>query len=355
MLRYEWLRAFVDSGCASPSTGWEDSHLTLWRGGRLAAVAVAWRKHHSMGEYIYDFAWANASEEAGIRYYPKLLVGLPLSPVTSPRILVGPGEDLQACRRFFLDAATHVARETQCASVHVLFSPAEEADALALQGYFRRASMQYQWFNRSYRDYDDYLSRFDSKRRNQLRRERAAAAKAGIAIRTLASEGLHASHGKLAWQLYQSTAARHAYGPMQLNRPFFMQIFQTMRDALELVVAERNGEVIAGAFNLRSSTRLFGRYWGAFVDVPLLHFNVCFYHGIDACIRSGLSVFEPGAGGEHKIARGFEPTVIHSLHRVFEPRLSRAIESACQREAAAIYALCARSAELAGFKHPSAS
>lgn len=350
VVRHEWLAAMEESGSAVPARGWRATHFTLWRGDRLVGAAPAWRKAHSMGEYVYDFGWANAAQSMGLEYYPKLLVGLPLSPLTAPRFLVAPGEDSGAIRRALLAGALEFAREHDCSSVHVLFPTDEEVGALSDCGLFHRSTLQFHWKNPGYRTYDDYLARFDSKRRHQLKRERGAAASSGITLRTVRSHELEETHAELAWRFYEATASRHSWGPVQLTRSFFTRAFASMPDAIEVVLAERNGQPIAGAFNLHSPTRLYGRYWGCFEDHPFLHFNVCLYHSIADCIQAGRQVFEPGAGGEHKVSRGFEPTRIHSLHRIFDPRLSAAIERACAREEAEVERVTAEAAQLAGLK-----
>lgn len=350
VLRWAWLAALEESGCAVAERGWEAQHLVAYRGDALVGAAPAWRKHHSLGEYVYDFSWAHAAEQLGVRYYPKFLVGVPLSPLTTPRFLLAAGEG-PALRAQLFDFGAALAKESGCSSVHVIFPPEEEALALEAHGALsHRASLQYHWRNEGYRTYDDFLARFDAKRRHQLKRERAEAGKQGLTVRTVRSHELEPQHAELAWRFYQATATRHAWGPVQLNRDFFRRAFAALAPQIELVVAERGREVIAGAFNLHTPTRLYGRYWGAFQDVPFLHFHVCLYHSVDDCIARGLEAFEPGAGGEHKIARGFQPTRIHSVHRVFEPRLDRAVRGFCQREAEQILAVVADSERAVGFK-----
>jgi predicted N-acyltransferase len=350
VVRWEWLDALEQSGSAVPERGWESAHLTAWRGDTLVGTAPAWKKSHSMGEYVYDFGWASAAQSLGIRYYPKLLIGVPLSPLTATRFHVAAGEDEAEVRGALLDAAMEFAKEERCSSVHVIFPPEGEAAALEAAGLHRRSTLQYHWRNPGYRSYDDYLGRFDSKRRNQLKRERGAAAKQGIALRTVASAAIDDGHAELAWKLYQATSARHAWGPVQLNRGFFHRAFEALAASIELVVAERAGKVVAGAFNLHTPQRLYGRYWGCFEDHPFLHFNVCLYHSVDDCIRAGREVFEPGAGGEHKISRGFEPTAIHSAHRIFDPRLDAAVRDFCRREALEVARVAAESATIAGMR-----
>lgn len=347
VLRWEWLHAMESSGSAAPQRGWQPLHFTLWDADTLVAAAPAYLKHHSMGEYVYDFGWADAAARLGVDYYPKLLVGLPLSPLTARRFLVRD----DAHRTLLLDALETFTRAEGLSSLHVLFPPGDEAAALATRpGFFRRSTLQYHWRNPGYRTWEEFLSRFDSKRRHQLKRERAAAQKQGLTLRTVRSGELNDSHAELAWRFYEATAARHSWGPVQLNRDFFHRAFAAMPDAIELVVAEREKKVIAGAFNLHNATHLYGRYWGCFEEHPFLHFNVCLYHSIDDAIARGLRVFEPGAGGEHKISRGFEPTEIHSVHRVFDARLDAFIRAATARERAQVQALAAQGEAVSGLR-----
>jgi uncharacterized protein len=347
VLSHAWLHALESSGSASKKTGWEPHHFAAYDGEKLVGVAPAWRKHHSMGEYVYDFGWAQAASQFRVDYYPKLLVGVPLSPITAPRF-IGPA----AVRKKLAEAAVESAKKQGLSSVHVIFPPEEETSELeaAGLGFFARKTMQYHWKNPGYRTYDDYLARFDSKRRNQLKRERGAAATQGITIRTVRAPELSATHAKLAYRFYESTVSKNGWGQVQLNAKFFDAVFATMPEQVELVVAERQGKVIAGAFNLVGARRLYGRYWGCFEEHPFLHFNVCLYHSVDECIQRGFEAFEPGAGGEHKIPRGFEPTQINSLHLAFEPRFDRALRDFCRREAAQVDRVVGNSTEIAGMK-----
>ncbi|MCA2977740.1 MAG: GNAT family N-acetyltransferase, partial [Myxococcaceae bacterium] len=230
------------------------------------------------------------------------------------------------------------------------FPPEGEALAFEPFGFFRRGTLQFHWRNPGFRAYDDYLARFDAKRRHQLKRERGAAAQQGLVLETVRSQALDDGHATLAWRFYEATAGRYSWGPVQLTAGFFHRVFGAMPDALELVVARQGARVVAGAFNLHTPTHLYGRYWGCFEEHPFLHFHVCLYHSIDDAIRRGLRVFEPGAGGEHKVSRGFEPTRVHSAHRVFHPRFSQALERACAREAEELDRVAAESERIAGLK-----
>ena len=350
VLRWEWLDALESSGSTTKRRGWEACHFTLWRGEQQIGAAPAWLKHHSMGEYVYDFAWANAARTFGIDYYPKLLVGVPLSPLTARRFICAPGEDEALVRRTLLEAVLELGRAEKLSSVHVIFPPAAEADALQQLGLFRRLGMQYHWSNPGYRTYDDYLARFDSKRRHQLKHERAAAAKQQIHLRTIRGDEVGQEHASMAFRFYEATVEKNGWGQIQLNQDFFLRAFAALKGSVELVVAERAGKTIAGAFNLSTPERLYGRYWGCFEEHAFLHFHVCLYHSIDDCIGRGLKVFEPGAGGEHKISRGFEPTAIHSAHRVYEPKFQAAVENFCARERLQVEDVVRDAQKLSGLK-----
>jgi hypothetical protein len=349
-VRHAWLAAMEESGSATEATGWAPHHLTLWRGPTLVAAAPAYRKFHSMGEYIYDFGWADAAARLGVEYYPKLIVGGPLSPATVPRFLIAEGEDVPALRRALLTAAAQSARESGCSSVHVLYPTAEEADFLEAEGLARRITLQFHWKNPGYASYDDYLARFDSKRRHQLKRERGAAATQGISLRTVRRDELTPAHAKRAYGFYTSTCERHAWGQIQLTPDFFARVFQHLPDQVEMVEAVRGGKVIAGAFNLATRERLYGRYWGAFEEHPFLHFHVCLYHSVEDCIRAGRKVFEPGAGGEHKVSRGFEPTAVHSAHLIFDKTLDGAVRGFLKREHARLAPAVEEAEKLCGLK-----
>jgi len=350
VVRWEWIHALEASGSATAHTGWEPHHLTLWRGDSLVGAAPAYRKHHSMGEYVYDFAWANAAEQLGIAYYPKLLVGVPLSPITAPRFLAAPGESLETVRKALLEAAIESAREGECSSLHVIFPPEAEVQALEAAGLSRRTGMQYHWNNPGYESYEDYLGRFDAKRRHQLKRERGAAEKQGLRLSTVRGDALTQKHAELAFRFYEATCRTHAWGRVQLTRDFFRRVFESFPETVELVVAEKGDEVVAGAFNLSTRERLFGRYWGCFQEYPFLHFNVCLYHSVDDCIQRGRKVFEPGAGGEHKISRGFVPTAIHSAHFIFDRRLDRAVRDFVRREREQIQEVVNTAEAIAGMR-----
>lgn len=337
-LRWHWLEALETSGCATAATGWQPCHLTLWRGQELVAAAPAYLKEGSDGDFARDWGWAEAAMRARIPYYPKLTLTVPFTPCTGRRVLVRAGEDRAACVELLAAGARQLAGELGFSSVHVLFPLADEALEWEAAGLARRVSYQYHWRNAGYASFDDFLARFDSKKRNQARRERASLAQHKLALRTLREPELRAQPRKwadVAYELHRSTVDKLMWGRRWINRAFYRRVVEHMPESLELVVAEHDddGRVVAGAFNVASPTHLYGRYWGCFEEFRFLHFNVCMYHSIEECIRRGVQVFEGGAGGEHKIPRGFEPWETFSSHWFLDERLDRPIREFIAREA----------------------
>lgn len=335
-LEHGWLSCLEESGSITPKAGWHPRHLTLWRGPKLVAAAPAYLKDDSHGEFIFDWSWASAAERIGVKYYPKLIVAVPLAPATGRRILVASGEDRTARERELMQAALELARSEELSSVHVLFPTEGEIGSLSEVGFAPRLGVQYQWSSHGEKTFDEFLERFHSKRRNQLKRERRAPAEQGIEIRTLRGKDLSQIEPDDAFKLYVSTVDKFVWGYRHLNKKFFQLALERMAHRIEFVEARRKGKRIAGAFNVGTPKVLYGRYWGCFEDVPFLHFNVCLYHSVDECIRDGRIRFEPGAGGEHKLSRGFEPTLTHSAHHIFNPVLGRAVKNFLDAERAAI-------------------
>lgn len=335
-LQWNWLWALEGSGSASSTRGWKPRHLTLWRGSKLIAASPAYVRDDSYGEYVYDWGWAAAAERAGLRYYPKLVLAVPVTPATGTRFLVAAGENRSHCEREIIRGAIEFARSENLSSIHVLFPTAEEAFRLEEYGFAHRLSVQYHWRNNGYHSYEEFLARFRSKRRNQLQREKRAAAEQGIEIRTLRGDDLSPTDAATVYALYCSTVDKHIWGKRLLNLKFFEGVLARFSPPVEVVEARKDGRLVGGAFNVRGPRILYGRYWGCFEDFPFLHFNVCFYHSIEQCIREGIERFEPGAGGEHKLVRGFEPTVTHSGHLFFHPHLDRGLRQFIQQERLAI-------------------
>lgn len=325
-LRHAFLRALEECGCATQGTGWRPRHLTAWRGDRLVGAAPAYVRDRSDGDFGRDWDWAAAAERAGLGYYPKLAVTVPFTPATGRRLLAAAGEERTAIVGALVEGLRAAADDEGCRSVHVLFPDEEDARALAGAGFATRVDFQYHWRNAGYRGPDEFLARFSSKRRNAIRRERAAPARQGIDLRTVRGAELSADPARWArtmYDLHRNSVDRMSWGMLWVNRGFYERALAALPDAAEIVAATRAGRVIAAAFNVASATRLYGRYWGCREEHPFLHFNVCLYHSIDECIRRGLRVFEGGAGGEHKLVRGFEPVLTRSAHLFLDARLDR--------------------------------
>ena len=338
-LRYEWLAALEDTGCIEPSRGWLAMHVAAYDDGKLVAVAPAYVKGNSEGEFVFDHAWARYSEGSLRReYYPKLIVAVPFTPATGPRLLIQAGADEARITRGFAQALSQIAARISASGVHVLFPEQKQVQGFESAGYLPRHGVQFHWQNAGYQKFEDFLARFSSKRRNQIRREMREMRDRKIDIDVLTAGQLNPERVDFIFDFYRSTVEKFFYGKQYLNRAFFEQVCATMPEYLHVVVATDAGskKPIAGAFNLLGKRALYGRYWGALEDRPFLHFNVCFYRGIEECIARGLELFEPGAGGEHKLARGFEPALTFSAHSFADRRLSSAIAEFLGRERQAV-------------------
>lgn len=336
-LAFAWLDALERTGCVGEDKGWIPQHLSLHEGDECVAVAPAYVKTNSEGEFVFDHAWARHSEGAlGVPYYPKLVLAVPFTPATGPRVLVRAGVDRARVLRTFARAVTELCQALPVSGAHVLFPPGAECGELCGYGFAERHGVQFHWENPGYASFDDFLSRMNSKRRNQLKRERREMRDRGVEIRALSGRDLTPELTDFVFDFYVSTVEKFAWGRQYLCRELFEEVAQTMPDELHVVVARRAGRLLGGAFNLLGRDALYGRYWGATHEVPFLHFNVCFYFGIEECIARGLRRFEPGAGGEHKLARGFEPTVTFSAHHLRHPLLDRAVRDFLRREREAV-------------------
>ncbi len=341
-LEHRWLDALEETGCVGDETGWVPAHLSIWRADKLVAVAPSYLKGHSEGEFVFDWSWADFAHRAGIRYYPKVVVAVPFTPATGDRVLVAPGEDRLELTDIVAKAARQWCAKAKGSSVHVLFPRQAEARAWEQAGYLRRDGFQFHWFREGATTFDEYLARFSSKRRNQIKRELRGVREAGIVVETLAPEGHTREVARTMHSLYASTIDKHGvWGRLYLSERFFETLVERFRDRLAWVVAreEASGRIVAGAFNVVGGGRLYGRYWGTRTDVPFLHFAVCYYAGIAHCVEHGIDVFEPGAGGEHKRPRGFVPTLTHSAHWLADARLRAALDPWLERERARVQAI----------------
>jgi predicted N-acyltransferase len=334
-LEWEWLAALEDSGAASADTGWGTSHLTSWAGGTLVGACPGYVKSHSQGEFVFDQGWASAALRAGIPYYPKLLVGVPFTPVTGPRFLT------RAAARTVAIGELAGGLEETCAteavsSVHVNFCLPDEVEALRGRGWLHRTGWQYHWTNAGFASFDDYLASLRSKRRNQVRRERRELDEQGVEITAHAGADIPDELFPVMYRLYRRTIQLLPWGQQYLNPRFFELAAERLRPRLCFIVARQARKVIAGTFNVVKGDALYGRYWGAARELRHLHFNVCYYAAIDYCIARGLARFEPGAGGEFKLLRGFDATQTDSMHWVGDHRLRDAVRRFLAEERRAV-------------------
>ncbi len=338
-LSYAWLEAFENSGAVRPECGWAPLLLSLYQGSRLMMVAPAYVKGNSEGEFVFDHSWARfAIERLGIEYYPKLIVAVPFTPANGPRLLVRPDADHDAVYGAMSRGLPDLLEALELSSVHVLFPEKTEASRFVHHGFAERYGVQFHWRNAGYTCFEDFVKRFGSKRRNQIRRERKALTEQGLEVVHLTGKDVSEEAVDAMFRFYCSTVQKYFWGKQYLNRQFFFEVCSTMSESLHLVLARDTAtrRFIGGAFNLLGKRALYGRYWGASEERPFLHFNLCFYEGIQACIERGLTLFEPGAGGEHKLARGFEPTLTHSAHFLRDPRLDAAVRDFLVRERRAL-------------------
>ncbi len=340
-VEWTWLDLLEQTGCVGDERGWLPAHLSLWRGESLVAVAPSYVKGHSEGEFVFDWGWAEAAERMGVRYYPKIVVAVPFTPATGDRVLVAPGEDRAQATRVLAGATRQWCERVGAGGVHVLFLRADEAAAWEDGGYLRREGFQFHWSREGARTFDEYLARFSSKQRNQIKREIRGVRDAGITVETLPPGGHTREAAHTMFEFYASTIDKHRpWGRMYLNVRFFEAVVERWRHRLAWVIArDAGGQAVGGAFNVAGKKRLYGRYWGARAEVPYLHFAVCYYEGIRHAIEQGLDVFEPGAGGEHKRARGFVPTLTRSVHWLSDGRMRAALGPWLDRERARVRSL----------------
>jgi predicted N-acyltransferase len=331
---HRFLLALEESGSVGRGTGWQPQYLTAFLDGILIAAAPMYAKSHSQGEYIFDHSWAHAYESAGGRYYPKLQIAVPFTPATGRRFLVRPGYD-RIGMSALVQGAVQLAADNQVSSVHVTFCTEAEALAGEQMGLMLRSSQQFHWLNDGYAEFDDFLAALSSRKRKNIRKERAQANGFGGEIRTLTGDDLRPEHWDAFWRFYQDTGARK-WGSPYLTRQFFDIAQETMANDMALFLAERDGHAIAGALNFIGRETLFGRYWGCIEHHACLHFELCYYRAIDFAIAHGLARVEAGAQGEHKLARGYLPTRTHSLHWVGDPGFADAVKKYLDAEGRAV-------------------
>ena len=328
---HAFLLALEQSGSATLKSGWAAQHLVLEKNDKIVGVAPSYLKSHSMGEYVFDHAWADAYTRAGGRYYPKLQVSVPFTPATGPRLLANTTEH----RALLADGLVSLCKQFKSSSVHITFATEQDASEMTSKGWLQRNDIQFHWHNQGYASFTDFLAALSSSKRKNIRKERQAIVDNGITFDLVTGSDLQEVHWDHFYKFYMDTGSRK-WGQPYLTRKFFSLINETMKDQTLLVLAKREGKTIAGALNFIGGDTLYGRNWGCLENHPFLHFETCYYQAMDFAIARGLKTVEAGAQGEHKLARGYVPEKTYSLHHLAHPGLSRAVADYLEHERAAI-------------------
>jgi uncharacterized protein len=320
LLSHAFLHALHETGCASPETGWTPRYLTAWQSDALVGAMPLYVKAHSYGEYVFDWSWADAYRRHGRRYYPKLVCAVPFTPATGPRLIAGtPG-----LRAQLLDGALALLEDRRLSSLHILFPEAQESSLCERAGLLMRESVQFHWTNPGFGNFDDFLAAMNHAKRKNIRQERRKLGSAGISFRRLVGSEIRPAHWEFFFHCYAKTYSEHHSTPY-LTLDFFRRIGETMADNVLLVLGESGGEPICAALDIFSASTLWGRYWGTEMYVPGLHFEACYYQAIEFCIERGITLFEGGAQGVHKLARGLMPVATLSAHAISDADFARAI------------------------------
>jgi predicted N-acyltransferase len=330
-LRHEFLLAAEQTGCVSEDAGWAPRHLTFEREDRILGAMPLYQKEHSWGEFVFDWAWARAYEQAGLSYYPKLVSAVPFTPAPSPRLLLADANDTDTAHAL-VHGAIALAERSSCSSLHVLFPLEDELPLFREAGLRVRKDCQFHWNNHGYSDFEQFLETFTSVKRKKVRRDRRRVRETGVRFRRLKGADLDTRTWEQVYRLISLTFMRRGSLPYY-SLDFFLRIGAALPDSILVILAERHGETIAAAVFFESPTALYGRYWGSDGRHNALHFETCYYQGIDYCIEKGLQLFEPGTQGEHKISRGFAPTSTWSAHWLAHPQFLSAIENYLEEEA----------------------
>jgi predicted N-acyltransferase len=332
-LKHEFLSALERHRCVGKESGWQPQHLLVHdEDKQLLGASPLYIKYHSHGEFVFDWAWAEAYQRNHLAYYPKLVSAIPFTPMTGQRLLIAEDCDQEQIGRRLIDAAIELAEGLDYSSVHWLFPTEAQKERFQQQGLIIRMGCQYHWHNRGYKDFDDYLSHFSSRKRKNVLKERRQVETAGVTFRRLHGDEISAAEWTLFHRFYREIYDRK-WGFPSLTLGFFEEIGRTLADQVVLVLAYRNNKCIATALNMRSDDTLYGRHWGCSEQLPGLHFEACYYQGLEYCMEHGLQCFEPGAQGEHKIARGFLPTATWSAHWIGHPEFRDAIARYTKLEA----------------------
>jgi len=334
-LSYQFLSALERCGCVGKNTGWQPAHLILKSPFDLKPIGAMplYLKQHSYGEFVFDWSWAQAYEQHGMRYYPKTLCAVPFTPVQGPRLLCATSVDPLPIRNALLAGLKTLVTQNELSSAHILFPEQSEIASMVEQGFMLRDSVQFHWENHDYQDFDQFLSVLTMKRRKNIRRERAIVAAQNISFIHLPGLETSKSDWEFFYRCYENTYVEHHSSPY-LSKAFFLELADTMPDNLHLIIASKDGERVASSLLIvdKPNAKAYGRYWGAIQYVDCLHFETAYYQAIEYCIRENIHIFEGGAQGEHKMARGFMPITIHSAHWIVDQQFSKAIKLFLERE-----------------------
>ena len=332
-LKHEFLSSLEETACVGSNTGWQISHLVLKHDKEIVGAIPLYLKQHSYGEYVFDWSWAQAYEQQGMNYYPKILCAIPFTPVQGSRLLSKPGMDKELIYSKLISGLKSLVMDNELSSAHVLFPLASEARTLQDQGFLLRDSVQFHWHNQDFQNFEQFLSALTMRRRKNIRREREQVARENIAFKHIPGSASTEQDWSFFYACYQNTYIEHQSSPY-LNEAFFKLWAQRAPENLHLIIAHRNEIPIAASLLVvdKQSSKAYGRYWGALEHVSCLHFETAYYQAIEYCIAAGIQTFEGGAQGEHKMARGFLPTRIQSAHFIKDPRFARAVEQFLGRE-----------------------
>lgn len=323
---HAFLKALEDAQCVRPETGWQPQHLVLTRGDAIDGCMPLYAKSHSKGEYVFDYGWAEAYENAGGHYYPKLLAAVPFTPVPGPRLLVHDGPDADGRRGLLATGAIELVKRHNVSSFHLNFLSEAEWNDLGKLGLLKRTDQQFHWRNDGYDTFDDFLGTLASRKRKAIRKERREALCSGLKVELLTGSDIQEHHWDAMYAFYMDTGSRK-WGRPYLNRAFFSLLGEAMAEHCLLIMVRNGDDYIAGALNIIGGDCLYGRYWGATEHHPCLHFEVCYYQAIDYAIAHKLDRVEAGAQGEHKLARGYMPTATYSAHWIPNPSFRRAVDN----------------------------
>ena len=323
---YRFLVALENSGVASKKTGWEAQHLLVLDKGNIIAAMPSYLKQHSYGEYVFDFQWAEAYQHTGFDYYPKLVSAIPFSPVTGPRLLIHPDYNQTDIIAFIIEQTKNIISNAAYSSWHCLFLNKEQSDLFSAHELVQRRAVHFKWFNKGYSSFNDFLSTCNSRHRKNIRKERRKIEEQGIQLRQIEGSDISDNEWQHFYQFYQATYLKRSGHGGYLNPEFFIQLKCHLKEHIVLILATKNEHMLGAALYFKDEKSLYGRYWGSLSEDEFLHFEACYYQGIEYCIRHNLSSFDPGVQGEHKLQRGFEPYFTYSNHWLSHPEFHHAIK-----------------------------